>query len=412
MEVRAFRSVGSLLKRLITPATVQASAYVPTLPRSLRTRYASPRQPWRLELPPVPSELRTLPGVRRDRAVEEEAFATEPLHDFHQVHAEAIWWETRGEWASLVPVAPRLARAAKAIARTGKVAPSTRPVAPDPEQLTRDLKARASELGLGAVGVAHYDPKYTFAEHKGHQCGDRVIICLLEQNDAATQATPSVLTNKAAYDSEAEVMSLSAKLAEFLHEWGYKARAHATHEAAMIPYGVEAGLGQLGLNGQLLTPAAGSRCRLGMITTEAPLLLDTPVDYGVHKICDACQACVRRCPSGAIPARRALFRGIEKAKINTERCFPVVAQTAGCGVCMKVCPVQRYGLATVLEEYTRTGQILGKGTDELEGYDWPMDGRYYGPGRRPKLDKQFFDPPGFNFDPARKVPVARSRSHS
>jgi ferredoxin len=275
--------------------------------------------------------------------------------------------------------------------------------------LTRECRERARELGLGAIGFASYDPKYTFAEYEGHQCGDRVIICLLEQNYAATEATPSVLTNKAAYDSEAEVQLLSARLAAFLHERGYRAKAHATHEAVMIPYAVQAGLGQLGLNGQLLSPAAGSRCRLGMVSTEAPLVLDRPVDYGVARICDACQACVRRCPAGAIPKTRAMHRGIEKAKINTERCFPVTAQAAGCGVCMKVCPVQRYGLAAVLDEYGQTGQILGQGTDELEGYDWPLDGRHYGPGDRPALSRAFFAPPGFGYDPKRKLPVIQSQ---
>ena len=86
-------------------------------------------------------------------------------------------------------------------------------------------------------------------------------------------------------------MLMLAELAELLHEHGFRARAHTTHEGPIIPYAVEAGLGQLGLNGQLLTPAAGSRCRLTMITTNAPLALDSPVDYGILGICDRCRAC-------------------------------------------------------------------------------------------------------------------------
>ena len=84
-------------------------------------------------------------------------------------------------------------------------------------------------------------------------------------------------------------------------------------------------------------------------------------------------------------------RGIGRAA----RCFPVVAQATGCSVCMKVCPVQRYGLAAVLDEYKRSGRILGEDRDELEGYRWPLDGRHYGPGTRPFLDAGFFEVPGF-----------------
>jgi hypothetical protein len=60
-------------------------------------------------------------------------------------------------------------------------------------------------------------------------------------------------------------------------------------------------------------------------------------------------------------------------------------QTSGCSICMKVCPVQRYGLRAVLDEYRRSGQILGKDTDDLEGFDWPLDGRQYGPNEKPHV---------------------------
>ena len=73
-----------------------------------------------------------------------------------------------------------------------------------------------------------------------------------------------------------------------------------------------------------------------------------------------------------------------KAKLNTKRCLPVMGKADGCSVCMKVCPVQRYGLPAVLEEYDRTGTILGKDSDDLEGFDWPLDGQHYGPGNRPR----------------------------
>src|SRR4051812_14729199 len=90
-------------------------------------------------------------------------------------------------------------------------------------------------------------------------------------------------------------------------------------------------------------------------------------------------------PPGAIPNQRREHRGVVKAKIKTDRCLPVMAQSHACGVCMKVCPVQRYGLDRVQEHLVATGTILGKGSDELEGYDW-VDGRHYGPGEKPRLE--------------------------
>ena len=143
------------------------------------------------------------------------------------------------------------------------------------------------------------------------------------------------------------------------------------------------------------------------LTTDAPFEFDQPVDYGIPAVCDACQVCVRRCPSGAIPRTRKYYRGVEKAKLNTARCFPVVAQANGCAICMKVCPVQRYGLGPVMDEFKLTGKILGKDTDELEGYTF--GGRFFPAGKRPELRTEWFNPEGFPFDPERKAPLQEAK---
>lgn len=59
---------------------------------------------------------------------------------------------------------------------------------------------------------------------------------------------------------------------------------------------------------------------------------------------------MKRCASGAIPNHRGVKRGVEKAAIYTRRCVPVVGQAHGCAICMKLCPVQRYGLARVIDD--------------------------------------------------------------
>jgi hypothetical protein len=64
----------------------------------------------------------------------------------------------------------------------------------------------------------------------------------------------------------------------------------------------------------------------------------------------------------------------------------------GCAICMKVCPVQRYGMGPVMEHYVATGEVLGKGTPNLEGYTLKDKG-YFGPGRNPHFDRSFFDIP-------------------
>ncbi|MCI0822309.1 MAG: hypothetical protein J4N34_02650, partial [Chloroflexi bacterium] len=65
---------------------------------------------------------------------------------------------------------------------------------------------------------------------------------------------------------------------------------------------------------------------------------------------------------------------------------------SGCGICMKVCPIQKYGLEPVMEHYIETGEVLGKGTANLEGYELPDKG-YFKPGKLPVLGAEFFDMP-------------------
>jgi epoxyqueuosine reductase len=361
---------------------------------------------------PVPAELKTVEGVWRDPAAEEAAFAERPLHAFFQVHAEGARDMVNHGWAYLLPTSPRYVRAIESVSAARRANKQIDPSKPGfanltPEERSRAIRAEAQRLGLSAVGFAAYDPKYTWAEYaRKHETGS-VIVCVFEQDHANTQTAPSVRAERSAFFAYAELCKRAAALSEFVQAHGGKAQPHGpVGEALVIHYGVAAGLGQLGLNGQLLTPAAGSRARISLITTNVELAHDSPKDFGVNKICDACQVCVRRCPVGAIPVKRAEHRGVTKAKIKTDRCFPVVARVEGCAICMKTCPIQKYGLVDVIEHYERTGQILGKGTDDLEGFTWPPDGRFYGAGVKPAVaSEQLVRPEGWVFDGTRIVPV-------
>ena len=65
---------------------------------------------------------------------------------------------------------------------------------------------------------------------------------------------------------------------------------------------------------------------------------------------------------------------------------------SGCGVCMKVCPIQRYGMPQVMSHYIETAEVLGKGTENLEGYTLEDKG-YFKTGQLPKFEPGFFDMP-------------------
>ena len=359
---------------------------LPPVPRRFRRKYEAPMRPWSDWNIEVPAELVTVPGIWRNEHEAQLAFEAGPLPHFINEHQREVRSIYQRMARTVFPTLPGMLRSLRKVARTARLKPVTLTRGIDPETLKRRIVEQARSQGFAAIGVAQYDAKYTFEPYLGQEVGDRIIILIFEQNWERTQEIPSRASERSVFYHYTDMMEQALPLADSLIQSGYRAHVHDTEgRVAAIPYAVEAGLGQLGLNGQLLTPQAGSRCRLMVINTDAPLPLDQPRDFGIHGICDRCEACIERCPSGAIPRHRASHRGVTKTKIDTSRCLPIVAQTHGCAVCMKVCPVQRYGLEAVVEEFRESGQILGKGTDELEGYRWPVDGKWYSPGERPRV---------------------------
>ena len=71
---------------------------------------------------------------------------------------------------------------------------------------------------------------------------------------------------------------------------------------------VNAGIGEIGVNNNLITAEYGSRLRLGAVITTAALEADPPKQYGVvPDFCVECgYKCIKPCPAGALPGDGAV----------------------------------------------------------------------------------------------------------
>ena len=71
---------------------------------------------------------------------------------------------------------------------------------------------------------------------------------------------------------------------------------------------VNAGMGEIGVNNNLITAEYGSRLRLGAVITTAALEADPPKQYGiVPDFCVECgYKCIKPCPAGALPGDGAV----------------------------------------------------------------------------------------------------------
>ncbi|HEY9528189.1 MAG TPA: reductive dehalogenase domain-containing protein, partial [Anaerolineales bacterium] len=276
--------------------------------------------------------------VRNGHSPEYRAFSEE-----HQKHMEPIV-----EW----------------VKNSGDLEPTGVPTG---EDVTELIRQKARELGYGEVGFTSNDRHYVYQSRKpAMKAGLPNAICVaLEQDYNKTQTIPSMAGEETHFGTYFNQGPLTMELTDFIRSLGYRVQVSGPtwHYGPMIPMFVQAGLGQLGANGQLLSPHFGSRARLQVIFTDANVTYDQPIDYGIHKFCQICQVCVNRCPGRALMPEKVWYRGVEKNKLVFKRCRPVMARYLGCGICMKVCPIQKYGMPAVMEHYVETGEVLGKGTD-------------------------------------------------
>lgn len=148
-------------------------------------------------------------------------------------------------------------------------------------------------------------------------------------------------------------MSFTAgSLAEFIRALGYNALPCGNNTALSIPIAVDAGLGELGRNGMLITPKYGPRVRLAKVVTDLPLVPDAPISFGVTEFCENCGKCADNCPGGAIlkgqnartyePVNLSTNPGVYKWPVDCVKCHQVWTQNGmDCSVCIRTCPFNK-----------------------------------------------------------------------
>lgn len=221
------------------------------------------------------------------------------------------------------------------------------------EQWSSAVKELAEYFGAVSVGVAKMSPEHIYT-HIGRGAGNwgeeiqlehTWAIAFTVEMDHFTVShaphAPIVMESAHQYVSSAVI---GVQLASVIRALGYPARAHIDGNYRVIAPLVarDAGLGEIGRMGLLMTPQLGPRVRLGVVTTDMPLVSDSRRDdLSVIHFCEICKKCADCCPVGSIPSgdRTPIEGGGRRWKIDDETCYRYWA-VAGtdCGTCMRVCP--------------------------------------------------------------------------
>jgi reductive dehalogenase len=225
----------------------------------------------------------------------------------------------------------------------------------NPEEATLRVKGFARKLGADLVGVTRINPLWTYSHRgmDGSQQGEEwgqalevsheyVIVLATEMAFDLVQTSPHTSGTIETARNYAEGAGISIRLAQFIANLGYSATAEHLryYQSLLVPMAVDAGLGEMGRHGYLITKELGPRLRLAGVTTDLPLIPDNPVDIGVDDFCSICEKCADCCPSGSIPSGPTeAVNGTLRWKLNPETCHDYWAKVGtDCNICMRVCP--------------------------------------------------------------------------
>ena len=141
---------------------------------------------------------------------------------------------------------------------------------------------------------------------------------------------------------------IAGVMSDMIRQLGFATRSQTNvdSEVLHIPLLLLAGLGELSRIGELvLNPFVGPRLKSVVLTTDMPLEVDKPINFGLQYFCENCWKCSRECPCDAIPhGDKIMFNGYEIWKPDVERCARyrlTNSKGSACGRCMKTCPLNK-----------------------------------------------------------------------
>ena len=237
------------------------------------------------------------------------------------------------------------------------------------------VKHAALFYGASLAGVAELNPRWLYSDHhtptdedkaraipvlrdgdRFEQTEDawyiptsmnRVVALAFEEDYLALANSPGRLASAAVGNGYSRMANTAFFLAEFLRCLGYRAIPAGNGVGLSVPIAIDAGLGEYGRMGLLMTPKYGPRVRLAKVITDMPLTVDAPIRFGVREFCEVCMLCATHCPSGAVSDGERTWKGnsasnnpgILKWYGDLEKCYDF--NGFSCSNCKRVCPFNK-----------------------------------------------------------------------
>ncbi len=222
-----------------------------------------------------------------------------------------------------------------------------------PENWSRRIKEFALANESDLIGITLVKDEWIY---EGHEVNEKWIIVIgvsMDQKELAKG--PPREEDVSSADEVSRQYNRAARVSKAVANWirnmGWAAEARPgpmAGDITTVPAAIESGMGQLGKHGSIINDVYGSSFRLASVTTDLPLVADSPRDIGVDDFCTRCQVCSNACPPDAIFSEKQTVRGEKKWYVNFDKCIPYFNDTLGCAICIAVCPWSLDGVAPKL----------------------------------------------------------------
>ncbi len=217
----------------------------------------------------------------------------------------------------------------------------------DPKEITEVIKNLASDYGAVITGIADMKPDLYYSYRgRGDSYGKKVkedypysIVFAVEMNRDELLNAPGAKGSVEVVRGYSRVALIGMMISYYIRSLGYDAKCHMDGETTIpiVPVAYQAGLGEIGRIGILINKDYGARIRLGAVTTNLPLLVDSPKDFGLKKVCHTCKKCSTNCPSNAIDNRVEPWE-----KTSDTKCYTSWKKFGtDCGICIVSCPFSK-----------------------------------------------------------------------
>ncbi len=221
----------------------------------------------------------------------------------------------------------------------------------DGGDMSHYIKNWSKKLGAVDCGITELQDYHIYSTGgRGERYGKKfvnhhrfAIAFTVEMNHEMMQTAPAGTVVMESGQQYLESGRIALQVARFIRNLGYEARAHidGNYEVVCPLVARDAGLGEIGRMGLLMTPKLGPRVRISVVTTNLPLVIDKPLhDFSFIDACVHCKKCADVCPSNAISFNdREIITGSFRWQINQESCFTFwTIVGSDCGRCISVCP--------------------------------------------------------------------------